>query len=68
MTKDTYWWMAIIVVTIFLITTFVINGVYETKKQEECKKGRIRPFTEKFFYWGVILDLSKEGKFQPSCL
>ncbi|HOZ81186.1 MAG TPA: hypothetical protein PK370_03125 [Candidatus Woesebacteria bacterium] len=68
MSKDTYWWMAIIVLVIFLTTVFTINGIYETKRQVVCKQARIRPFTEKFFYWGGILELSKEGKFQPSCL
>lgn len=68
MTKEMYWWSAIIVIGMFLITVFVLNGSLETKKQEYCKQERIRAFPKDFFTWKGIQELGAKGQYQPKCI
>lgn len=68
MTKEMCWWSAIIITVIFLGTVFVLNGNYESKAQEFCKKERIRAFPKDFFTWKGISDLGAKGIYQPKCI
>lgn len=63
-----YWWSVIIVITIFLGTVFVLNGNFESRQQEACKKERVRPFPKDFFTWQGIQDLGAKGLYQPKCI
>jgi hypothetical protein len=57
-----------IVLFVGLTTICIISALTENKNQNFCKSVRIGVYSDKYFTWGGILELSKNGKFQPPCL
>lgn len=63
-----YYWAGVIIFLVTLVTFFIVNATFETKNVTLCKQLRIRPFTEKFFTWGGIVELNQKGEYQPRCI
>lgn len=68
MKERMYLWAGAIIFLISMVAFFVINATYEIKNVTLCKQLRIRPFTEKFFTWGGIIELNQKGEYQPKCI
>jgi len=59
------WWI-LVVVALFVVIGIDVNT--QLKTISECKKLRIRPYTEKLFTFNGIVELIQKGEYQPKCI
>lgn len=53
---------------IIMLTIFVVSGIFEVKRLDDCKNKRIRTFNKDDFTWTGIVEEVRQGKYQPKCL